>query len=111
MGSGGGAEFTEDRVNQWLGVYQANLLYAQERGRGEDRRIDGGTAANADRTMDGSRDASALTCNDRGGRRHGKKCRRRPATMGRKKRSRAVNPSAICIALTIPDAGWSPYAV
>ncbi|MEV4376954.1 hypothetical protein [Streptosporangium sp. NPDC049644] len=36
---GGGAEFTEDRVNQWLGVYQANLLYAQERGRGEDRRI------------------------------------------------------------------------
>ncbi|MER5319372.1 hypothetical protein [Streptosporangium roseum] len=39
MGSGSGAEFAEDRVNQWLSVYQANLLYAQERDRGEERRI------------------------------------------------------------------------
>ncbi len=39
MGSGGGAEFAEDCVNQWLNVYQANLLHAQERDRGEERRI------------------------------------------------------------------------
>lgn len=39
MESGSSAEFTEDRVNQWLSVYQANLLYAQERDRGEERRI------------------------------------------------------------------------
>ncbi|MEV4377866.1 hypothetical protein [Streptosporangium sp. NPDC049644] len=39
MESDGGAEFAEDRINQWLSVYQANLFYAQERDRGEERRI------------------------------------------------------------------------
>ncbi|MEU4836509.1 hypothetical protein [Streptosporangium sp. NPDC023615] len=51
-------EFAEDRVNQWLSVYQVNLLYAQERDRGEERRVWGRVAFAA---LDGLEQAGCPT--------------------------------------------------
>ncbi|TDE60301.1 hypothetical protein E1295_00170 [Nonomuraea mesophila] len=55
-----GVEFGSDYVNSWLAAWQHNLVYAQDRGQGEARRIWARVALSA---LDGAERAGYLTRN------------------------------------------------